>query len=209
MPRHKTQIDSRHGETRRSEALRLSLAQAAARIMAEQGVNDFLTAKRKAAEQLHVRDQSALPSNAEIEAALLTHQRLFHAHSHSNEVRELRRVASELMGLLRDFEPRLVGSVLSGSATLHSEIQVHVFADQPETVSLRLLERGIATHHGERKLRYEAERVVSYPSFKFLAGDHPVEVVVLSGKDMRQAPLSPVDGRPMRRANISEVKQLL
>jgi len=33
------------------------------------------------------------------------------------------------MRYLREFEPRLVGAVLSGTATEHSEVQLHLFAD--------------------------------------------------------------------------------
>jgi hypothetical protein len=192
-----------------TDPLRLTLAQEAARIMADHGVDDFLLAKRKAADRLRVRDQSALPSNVEIATALAEHHRLFQASTHPNVLRDLRQTAIGLMKLLTEFEPRLVGAVLDGTATKHSEINVHVFADQAETVAMRLMEYGISAKHAEKKLRYEAERIVSYPSFKFVAGHHPLEVVVLSRNDLRQAPLSPVDAKPMARATLPEVHALL
>jgi len=193
----------------RTEQLRYALAQEAARLMAEQGIEDFLLAKRKAAERLFVSDASVLPNNAEIEAALAQHQRLFQAHSHETQLRDLRRTALKLMQVLGEFEPRLVGSVLSGTASASSEINLHVFADQPEQVALRLLERGIEHKHAEKKLRYESDRLVNYPSFKFIAGQHAVEVVVFPFNGIRQAPLSPVDGKPMQRAPITELDSLL
>ena len=61
----------------RSENLRRALAQEAARVMIEQGIRDFLFAKRKAAERFGVTDSAVLPKNTEIEAALREHQRLF------------------------------------------------------------------------------------------------------------------------------------
>ena len=54
----------------RADLLRQAVAEEAARIMREQGVDDFLLAKRKAAERLGVTDASILPRNTEIEAAL-------------------------------------------------------------------------------------------------------------------------------------------
>lgn len=41
----------------RSDLLRRALAQEAARIMAEQGISDFLLAKRKAAQRMGVTDR--------------------------------------------------------------------------------------------------------------------------------------------------------
>ena len=177
--------------------------------MAEQGVEDFLLAKRKAAERLLVTNPTALPKNAEIEAALLEHQRLFQSHHHPLHLREQRRAALHLMRLLSDFTPRLVGSVLSGSATAHAEINLHVFVDRAEQVSVRLDERGIQHRDAEKKFRYQQGRSESYPSFKFIAGGQPVEIVVFPVDGIRQAPSSPVDGKPMARADMTEVAVLI
>src|ERR1044072_3806822 len=103
----------------RSENLRRALAQEAARIMAEHGIRDFLVAKRKAAERFGVVDNAVLPKNTEIEDALAEYQRLFGGEIHAESLNEQRRVALMAMRRLREFEPRLVGSVLSGTATEH------------------------------------------------------------------------------------------
>lgn len=192
----------------RNEQLRQTIAEEAARIMVEHGVEDFLLAKRKAAERLAVVDLAALPKNSEIETALLRRQRLFNVRHH-DQLSSLRMSALRLMQLLSEFQPRLVGSVLSGTATIHSEINVHVFVDDAERVSLKLSENGINHNHAEKKLRYEANRQISYPSFKFLAGNHAIEVIVLSEDGIRQSPLSPVDGKPMQRATIAELELLM
>jgi hypothetical protein len=195
--------------TAREDQLRMAVAQEAARLMAEHGIDDFLLAKRKAAERLMVSDTAALPKNAEIEAALLERQRLFHGTQHHHQLDEMRRAAIQAMRLLRDFKPRLVGSVLSGSATANTEINLHVFADYAEQVAMRLEENGITTQHAEKKFRFEAERYRSFPSFKFVAGLQPMEIVVFPLDGIRQAPNSPVDGKPMTRADLVEVQALL
>jgi hypothetical protein len=193
----------------REDQLRLAIAQEAARLMDEHGIEDFLLAKRKAAERLLISDTAALPKNAEIEAALLERQRLFHNTRHDEQLDAMRRAAVQAMRLLSDFKPRLVGSVLSGSATANAEINLHVFVEYAEQVAMRLEENGITSQHAEKKFRYEAERYRSFPSFKFVAGRQSIEIVVFPTDGIRQAPSSPVDGRPMARADLAEVQALL
>ncbi len=193
----------------RSEQLRRTLAQEAARIMSEKGIDDFLLAKRKAADRLGVADASVLPKNTEIEAALAEYHRLFDAEDHLGALKRLRRVALQAMRLLAEFDPRLVGPVLTGTASEHSEINLHLFADRPESVAMRLLEQGIPHHVAERRLRYEPTRVVAYPAFQFVAGKQPIDAVVFPIDGIRQSPASPVDGRPMRRSALIDVEGLL
>jgi len=193
----------------RADLMRLAVAEEAARIMREQGVDDFLQAKRKAADRLGVTDASILPRNTEIEAALVAHQRLFAADRHEADLAAMRRSALEAMRLMVDFQPRLVGPVLTGTASAHSEINLHLFSDSPEAVSIRLEERGVPHEVLERRLRYERDRAVSYPALRFVAGRQTVDAVVFPLDGIRQAPCSPVDGKPMRRASAAEVEALL
>jgi hypothetical protein len=194
----------------RSDNLRRALAQEAARIMAEHGVQDFLIAKRKAAERLGVDDGSAmLPKNREIEVALAEYQRLFGGESHVESLSAQRRAALAAMRSLSEFEPRLVGAVLSGTATEHSAVQLHLFADRAESVTLKLLDAGIAHEVTERRVKLDAERVRPFPGVRFSVDDQSIEVTVFPADGIRQAPASPVDGRPMRRANAFEVAALL
>lgn len=193
----------------RADLLRQAVAEEAARIMREQGVDDFRLAKRKAAERLGVTDASILPRNTEIEAALVAHQRLFAAERHESDLAAMRRSALEAMRLMSDFQPRLVGPVLAGTASAHSEINLHLFTESPEAVSIRLEERGVPHEVLERRLRYERDRVVTYPALRFVAGRQTVDAVVFPLDGIRQAPSSPVDGKPMRRASAAEVEALL
>lgn len=193
----------------RAEQLRRALAQEAARIMSEQGIDDFGLAKRKAAERLGATDIAVLPKNTEIEAALEAHHRLFEAGTHSSALSALRATALQAMQLLRRFDPRLVGPVLSGTASAHSEITLHLFAEGSEPVALHLMERGVPHRIGERRLRYEPDRLVAYPVVQFVAGDKEIDAVVFPLNGIRQSPSSPVDGRPMRRADTAELESLL
>ncbi|HWK75779.1 MAG TPA: hypothetical protein VNQ81_15995 [Povalibacter sp.] len=193
----------------RAEQLRRALALEAARIMSEQGIDDYRLAKRKAAERLGATDISVLPKNTEIEAALVERQRLFEADTHSSVLESARRTALQAMRLLQQFEPRLVGPVLSGTASAHSEINLHLFAEGPEAVVLHLMEHGIPYQMAERRLRYEPDRLVAYPVVRFVAGNSKIDAVVFPLNGIRQSPASPVDGRPMRRADSAELESLL
>ena len=189
--------------------MRQAVAEEAARIMREQGVADYLLAKRKAADRMGVTDASILPRNTEIEAALVAHQRLFGAGRHAADLAALRRSALEAMRLLSDFPPRLGGPVLTGTASPHSEINLHLFSESPEAVSLRLEDRGVPHEVLERRMRFERDRTLTYPALRFVAGRQTVDAVVFPLDGIRQAPSSPVDGKPMRRATAAEVEALL
>lgn len=188
---------------------RLCIAQAAARLMAEDGLLSHQVAKQKAARHLGLSETRNLPSNLEVEAALEEYQRLFLPDSQRRWLIGLRRTALEAMRLLEPFRPRLVGPVLRGTAAEHSPVLLHVFTDTAEDVGLFLLERRIPHELGEHRVRYTAAETVALPRYRFLAGEMTVDLVVFSLKEQRQAPLSPVDGRPMRRAEIREVQDLL
>jgi len=193
----------------RTENLRRALAQEAARVMAEHGIRDFLFAKRKAAERFGVTDNAVLPRNVEIEEALVEYQRLFGGDTHVESLYAQRQVALEAMRHLKEFEPRLVGPVLSGTATEHSEVQIHLFADRAETVAIKLMDAGIPHEVTERRVKMNAERVLAYPGLSFEIDAQPIEATVFPTDGIRQAPVSPVDGKPMRRADVGELEALL
>jgi hypothetical protein len=195
--------------TSRTAELRVRVADEAARIMREQGVRDFLLAKRKAAERLGVVDRHSLPANQEISDALAAQQRLFGGAEHENNLRALREAALQAMQLLEPFKPRLVGPVLAGTATEHSDVSLHLFAAAPEEVAFLLLERGVRYRTGERRLRLAGGEYVGYPSFEFDTATAAIEAVVFPEQGLRQAPLCPISGGAMRRARREEIEALV
>lgn len=190
-------------------AVRERVAQEAARLMMEHGIGDYRQAKLKAADRLGVTESGALPSNAHIEASLAERQRIFEPDHHPDRVSRLRRRAAEVMLSLAPFHPRLVGAVLAGTATTHSPIELHVFADAPESVAAALERGGFALRQCQRRYRFDGHTVTLTPGFRFASGDVEVVALVFPEKGLRQAPLSPVDQRPMRRAGRAEVLALL
>ena len=203
------------GGRRRSSAwlssdLRQQLADEAARLMAEHGIQDFSLAKRKAAERLGVRStESALPSNAQIQERLVERQRIFEPDVHDRRIEKLRLVATNVMSVLDLFRPKLVGAVLDGTATVNSPIELHVFSDSPEAVAAALEERGFRLHDSQRRYRFGREDTTEIPGFDLMVDDEELQVMVFPEKGPRHSPLSPIDGKPMRRASRSAVLALL
>ena len=193
----------------RGDDLRRARAPEAARRMFEHGGDVYGFAKRKAAERLGASEYAVLPKNAEIDAALAEYQRLFAADTHADTLAEQRRAAVDAMELLEEFEPRRVGPVLTGTATPHQEISLHLFSDTPEAVSLKLLEDHIQYKVAEHRVKMNAERVLQVPAVQFSVYDFPIDATVFPRDGIRQSPLSPSDGRPMRRAAVDEVRALV
>lgn len=198
----------RHGSGRSPQNHSLVI-QEAARLLATGEAQDFTSAKRKAAQHLGLNDQRLSLDNLEIEQALQEYQRLFLADRHDAHLRRLRETALKAMRLLAPFQPRLTGPVLSGSAGPHAVIHLHLFADHGEAVALYLMEQHIPFGHAERRVRLTRERSANYPLYRFEAGVDTLELTVFPLMGLRQAPLSPVDGRPMPRADAAAVEQLL
>lgn len=194
----------------RADDVRHKLAQEAARLMAEEGVQDFRFAKRKAAEHLGLDTRSLhLPTNLEIEQAVDAHQRLFRANSQRAHVQNLRETARAAMRMLDGFDARLVGSVLAGTAPDHPVVHLHVFSEAPEQLAWFLMDNNIPYELSSRKLKFGNGEQREHPVYRFVAGDTPIELTVFDVDGVREAPLSPVDGRPMRRAPLQEVDKLL
>jgi len=194
------------------ERARQLLAQEAARIIVDQGLRDYRVAKTKAAERLGMHSRGALPGNTEIEQAIAEHLLLFGGDSHANFLRGLRTTALAAMDLLAEFSPRLVGPVLAGTADDNSAINLHVFAESCEVVALFLAERGYTCRLYERRLKSRRGRNVQadvIPGYEFKFDGEPVEATVFPFDGIRQAPLSPINGKPMRRADEKAVAALL
>jgi hypothetical protein len=193
-----------------SSDLRLKLAAEAARLMVEHGIQDYGLAKRKAAERLGVKARAGvLPSNAQIHEQVAERQRIFEPEARDRRLAKLRSLAADVMELLDEFRPKLVGAVLAGTATQNSAIELHVFSDAPEAVAAALEQQGFRLHDSQRRYRFGREAAEQIPGFELSVDDEELEVMVFPERGSSHSPLSPIDGKPMRRASRSAVLALL
>lgn len=197
-----------HAATRTRER-RQRLAHEAARLMAEGGMRDFHQAKCKAAQRLGILDDASLPRNREIEDALRQYQRLFAGDGQPAALRLRREAALRALEFFHAFQPRLVGPVLDGTADAHAPVALHLHSDDADAVGRWLEEHGVPAQARVRQVRLDRERAGDFPVWVFSAEDLPFDLTVLPADVLRQAPLSPVDGKPMRRASASQLRELL
>ena len=197
-----------HAETRTRER-RHRLAHEAARLMAEGGMRDYHQAKLKAADRLGIHDDASLPRNREIEDALREYQRLFLGDAQATALRERREAALRAMEFFATFEPRLVGPVLDGTADAHSPVHLHAYADDADAVPRFLDEAGVPAEARSRHVRLDRNREADFPVWVFSAEDLAFDLLVLPRDALRQAPLSGVDEKPMKRASATQLRELL
>ena len=142
---------------------RTRIAQAAARLIAEHGLNDWQAAKRKACRHLGLPDHEALPGNEEVEQALRDYNTLFQGTAQMASLRAQRVDALDWMEKLSQWKPLLTGAVAAGWATEHSEVRLELEAEDTKSVELSLINAGIAyasvpapRDDGQAQLRVES-----------------------------------------------------
>ena len=196
--------------TRRTKqnAARARIAAAAARLMAEDGIDDFALAKRKAAKQLGAADAQALPGNDEIEAELRAYLALYQAEEHPQRLAELREIALDAMRTLERFNPYLTGPVLKGIAGPYAEIELQLFPDSVKEVEIFLLDRNLAYDTHEAR-RYAGDRQHAVSVLSLLWRGAPLRLSILDPRDERLALKTSQAGRVMDRAGIAEVGALV
>jgi hypothetical protein len=181
---------------------RARIASLAGKLMAENGIDDYSLAKRKAASILGFPANARLPENAEVECALRAHQRLFQESEQSERLADLRRKAVAFMEIVQGFNPYLSGAALDGTAGRGAGIDIQLFTDSAKDVEIFLLNERIEYRHDTpRSERAEAVFVID------CAGT-AINLIVYSRQDERVV-FRTRDGRVRPRARIDAVRRLL
>ena len=197
--------------------IRQMIAQQAARMMAEDGINDFAYAKKKAGKQLGVSEASVLPTNAEIEEEIRLYHEIYNADEQPLELEKLRKAALITMQLFECFNPHLTGSVLDGTAGKFAQTNIHLFADSAKEVEMFLLNMQIPFESSEKSYRLsdkpskdKKEKVrKTVPVFTLETELGVQKLSVFDVDDLRIATKRTVDGSNAERADISDLQALL
>lgn len=195
--------------------VRVRIAHEAARLMYEENVKQYFTAKRMAAKRLlgkanakkarfHPQD---LPSNGEIRDALLAMAELAEGSRRSRVLFAMRVVALEAMRELTPFSPRLIGSVSTGHVRRGSDIDIHVFCDEEEFVESHLRSLGWV-FDTERVSIVRHTKVCEYVHFQ-VADVVPVELTLYPCRDLHSRPRSSTDGKPIVKVSVAMLEQVL
>ena len=200
-----------------SDHIRQMIAQQAARMMAEDGINDFAYAKKKAGKQLGVSEASVLPTNAEIEEEIRLYHNIYNADEQPLELVKLRKAALMTMQLFERFNPHLTGSVLDGTAGKFSQTNIHLFADSAKDVEMFLLNLQIPFESSEKSYRVsdkpskdKKEKVrKTVPVFTLETELGLQKLSVFDVDDMRVATKRAGDGSNAERLDIAGVQAIL
>lgn len=191
-----------------TELLRAEIAIAAARMIAEDGV-DYGTAKRKAAKQILGNNKvrgDVLPDNAMLEEEVRLYNELFFGDTQPARLLHLRNLALRIMTELTPFQPHLTGAVLNGTAGEHSDIHLQLFSESPKDVEIYLLNKGMDFEVSESshfKGRSEAVETLS-----FMWQQEGVHLALYETDDLRGAVKKSASGR-QERADIEYVRALI
>lgn len=199
----------------RSLEFRQTLAHEAARLMYEEGVDQYFNAKHLAAKRLFGRGGSKkmryrpqdLPSNGEIQQALRELVQFTEGEFSQQRLFAMRIIALETMNKLEQFNPRLIGSVSTGHVREGSDIDLHVFTDNLEEIE---------THIHQLRWRFKTRQVTIHVGGEYKEYTHihykrvfPIEISVYSCNEIRITPRSSTDGKPMIRVKSSALENLI
>ena len=189
-------------KTGKNNAMRENIAHIAARLIAVDGIEDFALAKRKAAHQAGCDDTQNLPTTSEVELALKSYRELYFRDAHPQLLNTLRREALQVMRQFERLSPYLVGSVLNGSAGSYSDINLHIYSDNPKEVELFLLDRHVQYRH----LPARSER--AHLCVNFYSNDVPVTLTVFPENDLRRS-TNKGENSALERARIDQLQKLI
>ena len=167
---------------------RLVVARRAAEVIMEEGITDYLFAKKKAAKSLGLLTSDNLPSNQEIDNALKEYQNIFQEQVDSETILKIKKEALGIMTIFRDFNPHLTGQLLEGLIPKFPKIQINLFTDNLKEVEYILLNKNISfdvkdKNYQEKLTKKKSTKIV--PAFIMEGLWFPIELKVYFENDIR------------------------
>ncbi|MCC7528642.1 MAG: hypothetical protein IT342_08980 [Candidatus Melainabacteria bacterium] len=185
---------------------RRRVAEEAARFIVEGSEAEYLHAKERAISMLGLSSRNNLPSNRKIKdcIAQLTACQLGEEEV-KRRVREMREIAFEIMQVIADSDPFLIGSTLTGQIRISSDIDLHAYSDDDTCLKNQLMDWG----YEEVDKEVIDNRKGRFVHLRWSERDYPVEVTVYPWSWRDITLISSVTGKPMKRADLAGVKVLL
>ena len=171
--------------------------------------SEYYRAKQKAAQRICKGwvKPSDLPSNAEIRDEIQALARLHEGSARTDNMLQMRLVALRVMRLLKRFRPRLIGSVMTGHVRQGSDIDIHLFSDSIDAITLALDEQ-MLFYDVERKRvkKHDEERIYTHIH---LRDTFPIELTVYPANLAHYVFKSSITGKAIERASIAELELLM
>lgn len=187
--------------------LRRKVAAEAASLLYTEQEKEYKQAKLKAAETLGVR---ILPSNREMAEELdriaeekegLTRQEL---------LIQMRKEALQIMQILKDFHPRLIGSVWRGTAHKKSDIDIVAFSQDHKAVQAKIMENNFKITKTEwLSVTKEGKKQTSFHIYIVLPSNNEAEITVKSLEKQEHYEKCEIYGDEMTGLNYMQLKKIL
>ena len=169
--------------------IRLSIANKAAEIIMEEGITDYQYAKKKAVRYLDLDTVDLLPSNDEIDKALLDYRLIFKAELDIELVKTIKTEALRIMKFFASFNPYFVTQLSEGLLPKYPIIQINLFSDNMKEVEYILLNNNIPFETKDFNIsekRTKKQSLKKIPLILIERGNIPVELKIFEPHDQKR-----------------------
>lgn len=191
----------------RGDFLKRKVAREAALLLYTLQEKEYKQAKKRAAENLGAR---ILPSNLEVARELDAIAEEMEGALRREKLLQMRKEALEIMRILEDFNPRLIGSVWRGTINKHSDIDVVTFTSKPENVLAKLRKGGYSIARTEwMSTTKNGEKKMSFHIFLALPSGNEAEIIVRTLDEMNHYEKCEIYGDLVTGLNCRQLAKVL
>jgi predicted nucleotidyltransferase len=187
-------------------SLRRKVAREAALLLYTMQEKEFKQAKERAAKILGLR---IMPTNLEVAEELDSIADEYEGPERKERLIRMRREALEIMEILKEFNPRLIGSVWRGTANKNSDIDIVVFSQNEDSVIDVLRGKGFKITRVKRTSAIKngsGEALHVYVSFP--SGDE-AEVTVKGLEDMHREERCEIYGDQKKGLSLDQLREVV
>jgi len=187
--------------------LKQRVAREAALLLYTSQEKEYKQAKQRASQNLRAR---VLPSNIEVAQELDRIADEMEGSARQERLLQMRSEALQIMKALKNFHPRLIGSVWRGTAHKDSDIDIVTFSSQPTNVLQKLEHEGFEATKTEWQSAPKLDKKEkSFHIFLKLPSGNEAEVVVRSLERMNQRERCEIYGDTVTGLNAVQLERLL
>jgi len=168
-----------------SKNIKISVANLAAQLIMEEGIKDYLFAKKKAAKSLGLNENVSLPTNSQIDKAIDDFNKIFNPNIDIEFLQQFKNQALEVMNIFKNFKPHLMNQLSQGIIPKFPEIKINLFADNLKDVEYVLLNSELSYDFKEVKMNIKEGKasIKSIPTIYLDNLSIPAEIKVYFEKD--------------------------
>tara|TARA_B110000114_G_scaffold6992_1_gene7122 strand:+ start:197 stop:826 length:630 start_codon:yes stop_codon:yes gene_type:complete len=168
-----------------SKNMKVSVANLAAQMIMEEGIKDYLYAKKKAAKSLGLNEKASLPTNSQIDKAIDDFNKIFNPNIDIEFLQQFKTHALEIMDIFKNFKPHLMNQLSEGIIPKFPEIKINLFADNLKDVEYVLLNSELSYDFKEVKMNNKVGKnlIKSIPTIYLDNLSIPAEIKVYFEND--------------------------